>query len=234
MCRALVVSAVVIAAAAAVAAVVVVRNGDMPSEEAAPAAHSLEVARGEADYAYTAASVHELAQLGQAAVRAVAREAVPDPLDDPVDSASGDWEWPGTLQRFAVVERLWGEVPDEFAVHVTGGWVDAHGRQLRADGRAVRREDAAQLVEFPEEPQFTESEEYLLVLVARQNSPPDQYFTVGPAEGRYRIIDEVLHGVAVDRAAEELSRENAVSRQLVGQSYAEGRRLLLEARATID
>lgn len=139
-------------------------------------------------------SVSALVERADAAVRARAGDAVqerPEP---------GDPSYVVTIQDLEVIDRLWGDVGDVLRVWVLGGVTDGPSPEVQG-----------QLVETSDEPQFTSGQEYLLLLEERERD--GIYRPVGPAEGRYPIVEGNLRSVADDwRRAADDERASGVGR----------------------
>lgn len=156
----------------------------------------------------------ELVSRSVVAVRAVAEESVQENLDrDPSPAPL-----PGTTTTFRVTETLYGEVGQQVKVAITGG--------------VVRGPEGEYLVESPEAPQYEIGSEYLLILHPRSNTP-GQYWTVGPAAGRYKIINDRLAGVNADhraQKAEHAYEPGPVELQMTGMRVADAAKRLKEQR----
>jgi hypothetical protein len=149
-----------------------------------------------------------------AAVRAVAETSVQEDLDREPNPAP----LPGTTTTFRVTQTLYGDIGQRVKVALSGGVVEGP--------------DGPYLVESPESPQYEMGSEYLLILYPRSNTP-GEYWTVGPAAGRYKIVNDRLATVAADhrgQSAEHPYEPSAVEMRMAGMRAADAVKQLQEQR----
>ncbi|MTV27982.1 hypothetical protein FTX61_21625 [Nitriliruptoraceae bacterium ZYF776] len=132
---------------------------------------------GSVEYAFPPpASVDEMLESAELVVRGVAKETSMY-VEDEVT--------PITVQSFEIEDVIMGDIESGATIEVElmGGVIGDE----RSGGRIYH--------EMGDEPQFESDEEYLLVL---RRNPAGTLVPVGPAAGRYKILDGVLHDRDID------------------------------------